>query len=86
MSGPASGSGISAAQPAAGRGSGQRFQQPHPGRQPAAGFLVPGEPVGHLTGQHHIVELATPQARPFRAAIQPQHRQIAVQQAVAAHP
>jgi Transposase len=41
----------------------QCFQQRHRGGQTAPRFLVAGEPVGHLAGQHHIVELASHQPR-----------------------
>ena len=54
----------------------QRRQQRHHCGQLAPGFLVPGEPVGHLAGQDHVVELAGHQPGSPAGAGKAQHRQV----------
>jgi hypothetical protein len=54
----------------------KRSQQRHRGGQPAPGFLVAGQPVGHLIDEDHVVELASYQPGIPAGSGKTQHRQV----------
>jgi hypothetical protein len=60
-------------------------QQRHPPGERTAGFLVAREPVGHVAGQNHIVELAMPELGPFAPADVLHRREIAGQELIFFH-